>query len=842
MENPDLSSNVHLHHESQLGCNGAPASWTAPAQNLAAWSSGFVAKCSPPLAAAWAWSVMLCGCVWAAEPDISKLPPPATQPVDFPRDIAPLLDAHCLKCHSGEKPKSQFRLTSRDAALRGGEHGIDIISGQSARSPLVLYIAGLVEDMQMPPEGRGTPLTPREISLVRAWIDQGVPWAPSTNAPPVVASASPTAGWTGVHGDARKFRELMWQPEGWNGGLEDFTFSDKPGPNSRVTLSGHTLRHDYDLNFTAEKQDLGFVRLGWSQFRKYFDDAGGYDPLFSPSQFELNRDLGLDVGRAWTELSLTLPRWPVLTLGYEYQYRNGTESTLDWGPVSNGTDTRNLYPAYKDVAERVQILKAAINYDLGGAQLSDDFRGEWFHLQTHEMDAAAYTVGSPGLAFTTADERQNYFQGANMFHAEKQFADWFFAAGGYLYSKLDSSGSLDVQTLGPEFLNLAANAAPGWQSQAITLERESHVFSLSGLLGPWEGLTLSLATQNEWTRQNGLSGAAVTLALPFAPFIFPVDVENLLANLDERILTQDAAVRFTKIPFTTLFAEAQFRQDDLGQFQDEQSGLTPFLTQIDARSRLEDFRAGFDTSPWRPLSLSGSYRQNDNQTDYNPTLKQALGGSFVGYPAFILYRDLLSREADGKLALQVNSWLKTTLTYQWLANRYRTRTESVNDPLSGLAGGLSSGGQLLAGTYDAQMTSLNATLTPWRKLFFSGTVTYQHARTVTADNGSTAVIPYSGNVYSLILSGDYTLNNRTSLLVAYSFSAASFGQDTFATGLPLGLNYHQHVLEAGLKRELSRHTALGLQYRFYRYTEPSTGGAANFDAHAIFATFSCKLP
>jgi len=259
-----------------------------------------------------------------AEADVSKLPPPATNKVDFVTDIKPILDGHCLKCHSDEKPKSHFRLTSRESALRGGEHGVDILPGESEKSPLIHYVAGLVEDMQMPPEGRGTPLTPAEIALLRAWIDQGVQWTGAASEPTTTASATPTVGWTGVSGDEKKFRELYWQREGWNGGLEEFEVTQKPTPDSKISTSGHVLLDDYKLMLEAEKESLGFAHLGWSQFRKYYDDAGGYDPLLTPQIYELNRDLHVDTGRAWADLGLTLPNLPTLVLGYEYQYRDGT--------------------------------------------------------------------------------------------------------------------------------------------------------------------------------------------------------------------------------------------------------------------------------------------------------------------------------------------------------------------------------------------------------------------------------------------------------------------------------------------------------------------------------------
>ncbi len=778
--------------------------------------------------------------------DETQLPPAAPVKVDFLRDVEPILQNNCLKCHAGEKPKSDFRLTSRAAALRGGSNGIDIEPGRSAKSRLIYYVAGLVEDMQMPPPGRGTSLTVEQVSLLRAWIDQGVPWAGTTNEATAEVAVSPIVGWTTVHGDARKFRELFWQHEGWNGGLEEFELSDRPGPDLKITTAGHVLRDDYKLTLSAEKNDVGFTRFGWSQFRKYYDDTGGYYPLFSPPAYALNRDLNLDVGRAWAEVGLTLPAWPSIVLGYEYQYRDGTEATLQWGPVGNGTDQRNIYPGFKQLSERMHIVKLDLDYEVAGVALSDSFRGEWYHLATEQLDENLATNGAPAMPFTRVDERQKYFQGANTFHVEKQVTDWLFGAGGYLYSKLDADASVAMDQLNLEYLD-PLSALFAWNANGIELERESHVFSLSGLVGPWEGLSLSLGTQNEWTRQTGFGTANAlftSTSLPppaFTNFTFPLGLQTDFSDLDHRVFSQNVGLRFTKIPFTTLFAEVRFQQEDYGQFEQELGGeYTELAHNTDAASHLEDLRTGFNTSPWRRVSLTGEFRRTDNETDYNHLFKQ-VGLPNEGYPALIRWRDLLSTEAQGKLALQWTAWLKTSFTYQWLENHYRTATEPVSD-FSGTAAGISSGAPLLAGTYDAHTASVNATLTPWRRLVFSATFSFQNARTVTEANGDAAVAPYAGDIYSVLATGNYALDDRTTLVAGYGFSTADFTQDNAAAGLPLGLVYHQHALQAGIKRQLSRHTTLGLQYRFFYYDEAGRAGLANLEAHGVFATFACRWP
>src|SRR5436853_5313144 len=66
--------------------------------------------------------------------EMAKLPPSATNHIEFVRDIQPILERSCLRCHGPERPKSKFRLDNRQVALAGGENepGRDIVPGDSA--------------------------------------------------------------------------------------------------------------------------------------------------------------------------------------------------------------------------------------------------------------------------------------------------------------------------------------------------------------------------------------------------------------------------------------------------------------------------------------------------------------------------------------------------------------------------------------------------------------------------------------------------------------------------------------------------------------------------------------
>lgn len=149
--------------------------------------------CATVLIAA-VWVGFLSTHPFAAE---SQLPPPVKSRVDFKRQIAPILQ-RCQACHGAAQQMSGLRLDRRDDAMRGGYTGPVIQSGNSAASRLILLVAGKEEGKVMPPVGDR--LAPREIGLLRAWIDQGAAWPEEKNretaAQPSAARVEKSPHWS----------------------------------------------------------------------------------------------------------------------------------------------------------------------------------------------------------------------------------------------------------------------------------------------------------------------------------------------------------------------------------------------------------------------------------------------------------------------------------------------------------------------------------------------------------------------------------------------------------------------------------------------------------------------
>src|SRR3954464_14458653 len=111
----------------------------------------------------------------AKDVDVSKLPPAATkQGVTYDKDIKPIFEKTCFKCHGPDKQKAKLRVDSLPAPLKGGENGKVVEPGNSPKSTLVHNAPRIgAEDDWMPPVDKGDPLTKEQVGLIRAWIDQG---------------------------------------------------------------------------------------------------------------------------------------------------------------------------------------------------------------------------------------------------------------------------------------------------------------------------------------------------------------------------------------------------------------------------------------------------------------------------------------------------------------------------------------------------------------------------------------------------------------------------------------------------------------------------------------------
>ena len=97
--------------------------------------------------------------------------------IDFGRDVQPLLQKHCYKCHSLEQNKGGLRLDQRLSAYQGGDSGkAALVPGFPEKSHFLELVRGTAEGDFMPPKGKGERLNSTQIELLQKWVKQGADW------------------------------------------------------------------------------------------------------------------------------------------------------------------------------------------------------------------------------------------------------------------------------------------------------------------------------------------------------------------------------------------------------------------------------------------------------------------------------------------------------------------------------------------------------------------------------------------------------------------------------------------------------------------------------------------
>ncbi|MDA0919372.1 MAG: DUF1553 domain-containing protein [Planctomycetota bacterium] len=102
----------------------------------------------------------------------------AAEPVDFNRDIRPILSDNCFECHGpdAEQRQTELRLDTRDGLFRKTDEHSSVVPGDLAKSELFRRITSADSDEIMPPSDSGRTLTAEQISLIKAWIESGAEW------------------------------------------------------------------------------------------------------------------------------------------------------------------------------------------------------------------------------------------------------------------------------------------------------------------------------------------------------------------------------------------------------------------------------------------------------------------------------------------------------------------------------------------------------------------------------------------------------------------------------------------------------------------------------------------
>ncbi len=97
------------------------------------------------------------------------------RPIEFERDVYPILQANCIACHNRAKSEGDLSLESGESILKGGSSGAVIVAGKPDESYLYNVVARKEESFMppMPNEVQAKKLTPEQLGIIRQGIVEG---------------------------------------------------------------------------------------------------------------------------------------------------------------------------------------------------------------------------------------------------------------------------------------------------------------------------------------------------------------------------------------------------------------------------------------------------------------------------------------------------------------------------------------------------------------------------------------------------------------------------------------------------------------------------------------------
>jgi hypothetical protein len=107
-------------------------------------------------------------------------PKSSAAPVDFNREIRPILTENCFKCHGPDDGarKAKLRFDIRTEALKPAKSGeLPIVPGAPEKSEMIARVTASDPDDRMPPIKSGKSLTPMQVETLKRWIAEGAKYA-----------------------------------------------------------------------------------------------------------------------------------------------------------------------------------------------------------------------------------------------------------------------------------------------------------------------------------------------------------------------------------------------------------------------------------------------------------------------------------------------------------------------------------------------------------------------------------------------------------------------------------------------------------------------------------------
>jgi hypothetical protein len=630
--------------------------------------------------------------------------------------------------------------------------------------------------------------------------------------------------------------------DGVFGGIEDLHFQQNVATNTTFSLDGRALfdNHDYRLTLGLKRENLGYVRVNFQNFRTWYDGNGGF---YRPGDiwYPLSDDaLVIDRGEISFEAGLTMKNLPKITFKYSHLYREGDKSSTSWGfthpllnaPMPDSTLVRGLAPTFYNLDETRDIFELDATHHIK----TTDF-GVGLRYETSDLDNSRKITQWPGESIErkiTDREGTTY----DMFSVHAFTETWLkknlFFSSGFLFANIDTdfSGS---RIYGDDFdVGYAPNMLNGlgYYNLDGVLHKQEYVLNLNLMSTPIPHLTIvpSIRVQKEdWDADSSGIGTLGTATGPFS-----ANSDRDLLDIRERL-----DLRYTGVTNWVLYASGEWTEGD-GNLQEigglsriNNIGVAPIQRKTEDSRFFQKYTVGARWYPSRSVTVDfgGYYKLNNYDYDHPLDDTSNTDTNANRYPAYLVMQNF--ETYDGNVRLTMRPWKNVTLV-----SRYEYQLSTIHtqpDPVSGLS-------DVESSEMTSHIFGQNISWVPCSRLSLQVGGNYVVSKTETPTSRYTqAVLDSQNNYWTVNFNSTVVLDNKTDLNVGYFYYQSDDYLDNSDVGLPLGAEATEHGVTATITRRLTQSLRLNLRYGFFHYEDTPSGGNDDYEAHVLFSSLQYRF-
>jgi len=627
------------------------------------------------------------------------------------------------------------------------------------------------------------------------------------------------------------------------GGIEDLHYESQVAKKTTFTLDGHSIfdDHDYSVGLGLVRDDLGFVRVHFENFRTWDSGTGGYIPDAQLSYALPGDALALDRGLITFEAGLTKPDLPQITFKYSHSYRNGDESPTLWGPVHDPSSGNiyNVYPGIYSINEKSDTFQLDLTHHYKELNYGVGVSYETGNL--NDADKLTFWQGESIQQKVTDQQGTSYDMLSAHAFAESWIKDNLFLSTGFMYANLDDrfTGS---QIYGDDFDVVYSPAYPalsyGYTSLNGGAHEHQYVMNVNLMSLPTKTFTISPSIRVQKEDWNSDAAGVGTLYDPYynqgetQPFNSNSGYDSL--DVCERLDLRYTGVTNWVFNLGGQWTEGQGNLHENGGLT-QVNGIGPIPVQFATDdSRL--FQKYFASARWYPvrqasLDVGGYYKIN--QYNYDNTLDNTPNDLSTGnaYPGFILYQGFETLDGNIRLTLRLPKNITLVSRYEYQDSTIRTQP----DPASQLS-------EVNSSKMHSHIIGQNASWTPLNWLGLQAGFNYVLSTTKTPTSDYTqAVLNSQNNYWTVNFNSTLVLDDKTDLNLGYFYYRADDGQNNIVGGVPLGTDTEEHSITAALSRRITQNLRLNLKYAFTHYDDLASVGHFSYDAQVIFASLQYRF-